>query len=149
MKTLFMVSVLGLLASAGLMAGEKGVMHCFTFTEVESATPADWEAFAKATDELPAKIPGLKGVMHGKLARPLNIMGTAAPMDEETMKKFRAGEAVQATVKANRRQSGVCMHFATEEAFKVYGKHEAHAEWAKAYEKVRQPGTTTFQILAK
>lgn len=149
MKRMILMFTLCLLAGMTLTAGEKGVMHCFAFSEVEAATPADWEAFAKATDELPGKIPGLLHLMHGKLARPLGLMTAAAPMDDETGKKYRAGESVQATVKVLRRQYGVCMHFKDEESFKAYGKHEAHAAWTKVYEKVRQYGTTTYQILGK
>lgn len=147
MRHFVLCGMVCLLAAINLNAGEKGVMHCFTFSTVEAATPADWEAFAKATDELPSKIPGLLHLMHGKLARPLGLMMPSAPMDEETTKKYRAGEAVQATVKTLRRQHGVCMHFKDEDSFKAYGKNEAHAAWSKAYEKVRQPGTTTFQLL--
>lgn len=149
MKQTVLSALLCLLAATTLSAGEKGVMHCFTFSEVEAATPADWAEFAKATDELPSKVPGLMHLMHGKLARPLGLMSAAAPMDEETTKKYRAGEQVQAAVKMIRRQYGVCMHFKDEESFKAYGKHEAHAAWVKAYEKVRQYGTTTYQILGK
>ena len=149
MKRMILTTTLCLLAALTLSAGEKGVMHCFAFGEVEAATPADWEAFAKATDELPTKIPGLLHLMHGKLARPLGLMTAATPMDAETGKKYRSGESVQASVKMIRRQYGVCMHFKDEESFKAYGKHEAHAAWTKIYEKVRQYGTTTYQILGK
>ena len=34
-------------------------MHCFAFTAVEAATQADWDAFYKATDEIPKKIKGV------------------------------------------------------------------------------------------
>ena len=149
MKHLVLLTLICLFSAGALSAGEKGVMHCFTFTEVEAATPADWEAFAKATDELPGKIPGLMHLMHGKLARPLGLMAAAGPMDDETGKKYRAGEAVSASVKMMRRQYGACMHFKDEESYKAYGKHEAHAAWSKAYEKVRVPGTTTFQLIGK
>ncbi|HNY41964.1 MAG TPA: hypothetical protein PKJ41_16295 [Bryobacteraceae bacterium] len=149
MRHFVLCGMVCLLAAINLNAGEKGVMHCFTFSEVEAATPADWEAFAKATDELPSKIPGLLHLMHGKLARPLGLMTTATPMDDETGKKFRAGETVQASVKSIRRQYGVCMHFKDEESYKAYGKLDAHAAWVKTYEKVRQYGTTTFQLLGK
>ena len=149
MKHFALFALVCLFATVNLSAGEKGVMHCFNFTEVEAATPADWEAFAKATDELPSKIPGLMHLMHGKLARPMSLMSAAAPMDDETTKKYRAGESVQASVKMIRRQYGVCMHFKDEESFKAYGKHDAHAAWVKAYEKVRQYGTTTFQLIGK
>lgn len=149
MRHFFLCGLVCLMAALNLHAGEKGVMHCFTFSEVEAATPADWDAFAKATDELPSKIPGLLHLMHGKLARPLGLMTSAAPMDEEATKKYRAGEPVQASVKVLRRQYGVCMHFKDEESYKAYGKHEAHTAWNKVYEKVRQYGTTTYQILGK
>lgn len=149
MKRSLLILTVCLFVCLSLTAGEKGVMHCFAFTEVETATPADWEAFAKATDELPGKIPGLLHLMHGKLARPLGLISTAAPLDDESVKKIRAGEAVQAQVKMIRRQYGVCMHFKDEESFKLYSKHEAHATWVKAYEKVRVAGTTTYQIVGK
>lgn len=149
MKRMILMLTICLLAGMTLSAGEKGVMHCFAFSEVETATPADWEAFAKATDALPAHIPGLQSVIHGKLARPLGLMTSAAPMDAETGKKYRAGETVQTGVKMLRRQYGVCMHFKDEESFKAYGKNAAHASWVTVYEKVRQYGTTTYQILGK
>src|SRR4051794_34080196 len=62
----------GLALSATLsFAAEKTMMHCFAFTPIEAASQAEWDAFYKATDELPRKTPGLKRVWYGKLARPL------------------------------------------------------------------------------
>ena len=104
MKRSLLIMTVCLFVGLSLTAGEKGVMHCFAFSEVETATPADWEAFTKASDELPGKIPGLLHLMHGKLARPLGLMSPATPLDDETIKKFRAGEAVKAQVKIIRRQ---------------------------------------------
>ena len=59
--------VAGLLCLAGLVlsggavwAGEKKLMHCFAFSPIESATDADWQAFFKATDAIPSKIPGTR-----------------------------------------------------------------------------------------
>ena len=149
MKQFVLLCAICLIAAASLSAGDKGVMHCFAFTEVEAATPADWAAFTKATDELPSQIPGLLHVMQGKLVRPLSQTTFATQPDDESMKKLRAGEPVQASVKTLRRQYGVCMTFKDEESFKAYGKLDAHAAWVKVYEKVRQYGTTTFQILGK
>jgi hypothetical protein len=97
-------------------------MHCFAFTPIKEATQADWDAFYKATDELPKKIKGLRRVWHGKLARPLKI-----------------GESV--------REHGVCMEFEDEAAFKAYGPDAAHKAWVDVYSKVRVAGTTTYQIL--
>ena len=51
------------------VAAEKTLMHCFAFTPIESASQAEWDAFYKATDELPKKIKGLKRVWYGKLAQ--------------------------------------------------------------------------------
>ena len=109
-------------------AGEKTLMHCFAFTEIEAATDADWNAFMKVTSELPEKIEGLERVWVGKLKRPLRQFGRNK--DEPML-----------------RQSGVCMEMAGEAALQAYAKHPAHAEWSKAYEKVRVPGTTTFDII--
>lgn len=118
------------LLPADAAAGEKKLMHCFAFTEIETATDADWSAFMKATNELPDKIEGLERVWVGKLRRPLRQFGRN--QDEPML-----------------RQSGVCMEMADEAALEVYAKHPAHTEWVKAYAKVRVAGTTTFDILGR
>ena len=112
------------LAAGSLPAAEPTVMHCFAFTPIKEATQADWDAFYKATDALPGKIKGIKRVWYGKLARPL-----------------KQGDNV--------REHGVCMEFQDEAAFKAYGAKDntAHNDWTAIYAKVRQPGTTTYQIL--
>jgi hypothetical protein len=138
-----------LAAGALLTAGEKKLMHCFAYTVIEAATPADWAAFEKATDELPGKIPGLTKVWHGKLARSLGQLQRGAASDAEALKKLRAGEEVSTPVKMIQRQNGVCMEFAGPDALKAYASHPAHAEWVKAYEKVRVAGTTTIDILGQ
>lgn len=148
MRKLFGLSVLFLaLLLPGLMrAGEKKLMHCFVFTAVEAATEADWQAFFKATDELPSKIPGLSRVWYGKLRAPLTILTT----DAATRKKLAAGEKdVTGPINRLMRQWGVCMEMADEAALKVYADHPAHKEWEQVYFKVRQPGTTTFDILGQ
>ena len=117
-----------LICSVGL-AGEKKLMHCFTFTPVDDATDADWEAFKKATDELPSKIDGLNKVWLGKLRRTQTIYG-------------KTGEAKE-------RKNGVCMEMDDEAALETYADHVAHREWEKVYFKVRQRGTTTIDILGK
>lgn len=138
-----------LLGSCSMLAfgQQRTLMHCFTFTEIPEATAADWEAFRKSTEELPSKIPGLRRVWHGKLARPLSLLQTAAPLDAENQKKLREGEAVPAQVKMIRRQYGVCMEFDGPDALKAYAKDPAHDAWMKVYGKVRVAGTTTFDIL--
>jgi hypothetical protein len=136
------------LAGSALSAGEKKLMHCFTFTAVEGATPADWEAFYKATDELPGKIPGLTHVWYGKLRNPLAIFGT----DQETGKKLAAaaaGEKVTGPVTRRVRQYGACMEFSDEGALKAYADNPAHGAWDKVYQKVRQYGSTSFDILGQ
>ena len=104
--------------------GEKKLMHCFAFTAVKYATQADWDAFYKASDELPKKIKGVSHVWYGKLANPLQSDGMF-------------------------RQYGVCMEMESEAAREKYGNDPAHAEWDKAYSKVRVEGTTTFDILGQ
>jgi hypothetical protein len=112
------------------LAGEKALMHCFAFTEIEGATEDDWKAFMTATNELPGKIDGLEKVWVGKLRRPLRQYGRN--QDEPRL-----------------RQWGVCMEMTDEEALAVYADHEAHTAWVRVYAKVRVPGTTTFDILGQ
>jgi hypothetical protein len=123
-----LATALAILPSAAL-AGEKALLHCFAFTEIDGASEDDWKAFFKATDELPDKIDGLEKVWYGKLRRPLAQYN-------------RDG-------KQSVRQWGVCMEMKDAAAFTAYGEHDAHADWVKAYEKVRVAGTTTYQILGQ
>jgi len=141
-----LLTVALLLAPGLMLAGEKKLMHCFVFTAVESASEADWQAFFKATDELPGKIPGLSRVWYGKLRMPLAIFGT----DAATRKKLAAGEKdVMGPVTRLMRQWGVCMEMNDEATLKAYADHPAHKAWEQVYFKVRQPGTTTFDILGQ
>jgi len=108
---------------AGVMSAADGkLMHCFAFTAIESATAADWDAFYKASDALPGKVPGLLHVWVGKLRRTLRH-GTGA------------------------RQSGACMEFRDEAALTAYADSAGRKEWFSLYEKVRVEGTTTYDIL--
>jgi hypothetical protein len=136
-----------LLVFAGAVsAGEKKLMHCFYFTAIDKASDAEWEAFFKATDALPGKIPGLGHVWYGKLSRDLILLNTTDP---EVRKKLAAGEAATGPVTRLVRQWGVCMEFADEAALKAYATNPAHKDWMDAYTKVRQPGTTTIDFLGK
>ncbi len=120
----------GIVLLAGIAsAGEKKLIHCFYFTPIAEATQDDWTAFGKATDELPGKIPGLNQAWHGKLRRPHNVYNT------EGEKRVR--------------EHGVCMVLDDEAALDVYADHPAHTEWVKVYEKVRQRGTSTYDILGE
>ena len=124
----------GLVLLTGVVsAGEKKLMHCFTFTAVESASDADWQAFFKATDALPDKISGVNRVWYGKLRSPMTITRVTP-----------AGEVTKV-----QRQWGVCMEMNDEGALKAYAGHAAHKEWSDVYAKVRVPGTTTFDILGQ
>lgn len=113
-----------LVTTGALSAADKKLMHCFLFTPIENATKTDWDAFYKATDQLPSKIPGLGHVWTGKLRRPFSTANGT-------------------------RQYGVCMEFNDEAALKTYADHAAHKEWQAVYEKVRQPGTTTFDLVGQ
>jgi hypothetical protein len=130
------------------MAGEKSVMHCFAFTPIQGASQAEWDAFYKATDALPTRIKSIKRVWYGKLMRPLTLPALA--IDDAAARKslMEAGKGT-APVTINRREHGVCMEFASEQAFKAYGPDPAHKEWEAVYSKVRVPGTTTYQIIGQ
>ncbi len=123
MKRMIAVLFAFVMGAASLAAGEKKLMHCFAFTTIDSASSADWDAFKKATDQLPKNVPGLTHVWNGKLRNPMR------------------GQSP--------RTYGVCMEFKDEAALKTYADHAAHKEWQAVYEKVRQPGTTTFDILGE
>lgn len=137
------------LGAVSAQAADQPVMHCFAYTVIETATPAEWDAFTKATKELPGKIPGLTHVWLGKLARPMGLVNPDATAPAEDVKKLRAGETVSLPVKMLRRQAGVCMEFSSPAALASYAKLPAHADWMKTYEKVRVAGTTTIDILTQ
>lgn len=141
-----LVPIFLLLASLAF-GQQRTLMHCFTFTEIPEASAADWDAFRKATDELPSQIAGMRRVWHGKLARPMGLLQTDGAMEADNQKKLREGGSVPAQVKMIRRHYGVCMEFDGPDALKAYAKHPAHDAWMKLYEKVRVAGTTTFDIL--
>ena len=127
-----LVRITALLAAVLLVgsigsAGEKSLMHCFFYTPIDEATETDWDAFYKASDELPSKIDGLHRIWVGKLTE-------------------RA--AVSQQVKLGR-EYGACMELADEAALETYAVHPAHDAWVKIYEKVRVAGTTTFDILGQ
>src|SRR5262245_37393656 len=129
------------LASGIAAAGEKKLMHCFAYTVKDGATEADWQAFYKATDQLPSKIPGISRVWYGKLRQPLNIYGVAPEMS----KQLRAGAAkASGEATLNVRKSGVCMEMENEGTLKTYTAHPFHKEWESIYSKVRVEGTTTY-----
>ena len=112
------------LLTPAAQAGEKKLMHCFAFTAVSGATQADWDNFYKATDDLPKKITGITKVWYGKLATPLHV-----------------GDA--------QRQYGVCMEMKDAATRKAYGSDPYHEKWTEAYSKVREEGTTTYDILGQ
>jgi hypothetical protein len=143
----FAFGVAGLLLILGIAAaGEKKLMHCFAFTVIDTASEAEWQAFYKATDELPKKIPGIGKVWYGKLRAPLNVFNTTA----EVSKQLRAGaEKVPGDVTLRVRKSGVCMEMENEGTLKMYTAHPYHKEWVAIYEKVRVAGTTTFDIIGQ
>ncbi|MBM3784175.1 MAG: hypothetical protein FJW30_07425 [Acidobacteria bacterium] len=143
----FLSAAATLLLTSGLaVAGEKGMMHCFAFTVIESATDADWKAFAEATDAWPGKFKGISKVWHGKLRAPL----AQFTVDGEARKKLAAG-GKDVEAKANRvtRQHGVCMLMSGPETLKEYTANPFHKEWMSKYEKVRVAGTTTYDILGQ
>jgi hypothetical protein len=124
MKKLLLCLAGALFVTGSAMAGEKKLMHCFAFTVLETATQADWDAFYKATDELPKKIKGVDRVWYGKLAHSLSANGA-------------------------QRTFGVCMEMDNAEVRAKYGNDPAHAAWTALYDKVHVEGTTTYDILGQ
>ncbi len=137
-----------LLGASFAQAGEKGLMHCFAFTPIAEASQADWDAFYKATDQLPKKMKFVKMVWAGKLARPLTLFGAT---NAEARKKAAAGEkGVTSEIVPQRREYGVCMAMdGGPEVLKQYISSPYHKEWSEAYAKVRVAGTTTYDIIGQ
>jgi hypothetical protein len=136
------------LLAASASAGEMKLMHCFAWTSIKEATPADWEAFFKASDALPSKIAGISHIWYGKLASPLSV-NTAVKMDNATFQKLRAGETVPANLAQVKRDWGMCMEMKDAAALKAYDTDPYHKTWTDAYSKIRVDGTTTFDILGQ
>lgn len=137
-----------LLGSGLALAADKGgMMHCFAFTPIQEATQANWDAFYKATKEMPKKVKFVKQVWAGKLRAPLNQFNTT---DAAARKKVLAGEkGVSGELTATKREYGVCMLMTGPDDLKAYAEHPYHKEWLSAYEKVRVAGTTTYDILVQ
>lgn|SRR5208337_4648780 len=137
-----------LLVSPGARAGEKTLMHCFAFTAVKDATPADWQAFYQASDALPSKIKGIAKVWYGKLQAPLTQVAPSH-METDAIQKFIAGETVTVPVQRVARDYGMCMEMAGPDALKAYADDPYHKTWNDAYSKIRVEHTTTFNILGQ
>ena len=142
-----LTAIAGWLAISGY-AADKTLMHCFAWTPIKDATPADWEAFYKASDALPEKIPGIVRVWYGKLAAPLS-QAQLGTVDKETLQKYRAGEKVTGPVSRTERAYGMCMEMKSADTLKAYAADPYHKVWTDAYSKVRVDGTTTFNILGQ
>lgn len=129
---LALVVAASLLLGAGFVLGqqaavpERTLIHAFAFTPQPKATPQDFENLRKATADMVGKVPGLRRVWVGKLRAPLD-QGSYAPQ----------------------REYGIAMEFDHEKALDGYAVHPAHAQWERVYQRVRVPGTTTFDIVGQ
>jgi len=147
MKRLTLLMFCLSLAAGSLSAADKKLMHCFYFTPQAGATDAQWQAFFKATDELPGKIPGLSKVWYGKLSRPMAVLSTSSA---EARKKLSAGEKdVPGPINRVVREWGVCMEMDGPDSLKAYAANPEHKKWEEVYFKVRQYGTTTLDIVGQ
>lgn len=102
---------------------ERPLMHVFAYTPRDTATQQDYAAFEAATRAMVGKIPGLRKVWLGKLREP-------TPAENDRIRTY-----------------GVAMEFDNIEALAAYSQHPVHAEWNAIYERVRQQGTTTLDIV--
>ena len=134
-----------LILSGSARAGDRTLMHCFAWTPIKEARPADWEAFYKASDALPQKIQGIVRVWYGKLESPLG-QTQLGDIDKETFQKYRAGDSVTVPVSRTQREYGMCMEMKNADVLKAYDSHPYHKIWTDAYAKIRVDGTTTFNI---
>ncbi|MBI2818295.1 MAG: Dabb family protein [Acidobacteria bacterium] len=102
---------------------EKTLMHVFAYTPLDNATQQDFMSFENATGDMVGKIPGLRRVWVGKLREPV-------PAENDRIRTY-----------------GVAMEFDDLQALEVYAGHPVHTDWVKVYERVRQRGTTTLDIM--
>ena len=103
-------------------AANPGLMHVFFYTPLQGSTDEDYEGFDRSTREMVGRIPGLRKVWVGRLAEPLPWEGKV-------------------------RSFGVAMEFDNQAALSVYATHPVHEDWMRVYEKVREAGTTTADIV--
>jgi len=66
------IAMMAAVCALAARGGEKKLMHCFAWTEIKEATPADWDAFRTASDAIPSKIKVVTRVWYGPLANPLS-----------------------------------------------------------------------------
>ena len=137
-----------LVAPLTSFAGEKTIMHCFAWTPIKEATPADWDAFYKASEQLPKKIKGLTKIWYGKLQNPLSQYAISK-MEPETSQKLRGGQPVNVEITRTPRDYGMCMEFTSLDALKAYDTDPYHKTWTDAYAKIRVDGTTTVNIIGQ
>ena len=145
----FGLTIAGLIFGSCLaQAGEKGMMHCFAFTPIKTASPSDWDAFYKATDLMPKRMKFIKRVWVGKLRAPINQYGIR---DTAARDKALAGQTgLTSEFTGTRREYGACFWFSGgPEQLKTYTDHPYHKVWTAAYEKVRVAGTTTYDIIGQ
>ena len=76
---------------------------------------------------------------------PVGYFGLAK-LDDEVIKKLRAGEVVKTEIYRSPREYGACMKFESVEALKNYDGDPFHQLWTEAYKKVRVEGTTTLNF---
>jgi len=145
LRHLAICAVLLAFPAGNALAGEKTVMHCFAWTPIKEATPADWDAFYKASDALPKQIKGIVRVWYGKLLSPLS-QGKLGNISREDFQKYASGQQVTVPVAGVLREYGMCMEMKNADVLKAYGTHPYHKVWNDAYEKIRVDGTTTFNI---
>jgi hypothetical protein len=145
MKKTILCFLMSMTIASLCQGAEKTIMHCFAFTPRPEATDADFKAYYEATDQLAKDFTGIKRVWYGKLRAPLNQVS----VDPASAKKFtpESPKVEGATATRVRREHGACMEFVDAAAWGAYAKSPAHDAWAKVYDKVRVPGTTTYQIL--
>ena len=147
MKLRNILPVMILAAGATATAGEKALMHCFAYTPIAEATQAEWDAFQKASADMPKMIPGITKVWTGKLTGPLNLVVAADGADR---KKVASGEKdVVGKLMLQKREYGMCIEMKDADTLKSYPTHPYHKVWSEAYAKVRVAGTTTFNILGQ
>ncbi len=115
------IFVAGWLTGQQRATAEKTTVHAVAWTAAEGATEQGLADFKRATEEMITAMPGLKRAWVGELRRPL-VVGDIT------------------------RTHGVILEFDDLQSREDYSSHPSRVPWAEAWNQVRVPRSTNFDV---
>ena len=108
----------------GSFQTQKSTVHCVAWTAKDGMTPADLDRFKADLGKLPGMFPGLQRIWVGKLSRPIT-----------------SGDAT--------RDYGLAIEFTDMAAKQAYSDSARRDEWMQLFGTVRNPGSTSFDVVGE